>query len=126
MIEPRVAARLESFTSLPLGWDSYGGIPARVDTVNLVKSLLSMDGFPQPRHVGTGSGNIHLDFTEDIEAEVREDSIAVLDSRGPDWLQWPETSYRLGDMVEYTRLKNDLAGLLAGVAQTESPFEGVL
>lgn len=113
-MDERIAARLEKMLSYPQNWDSYGGVPPNVDLVNLVRSLLTMHEFPQPTHVGAdGAGNIHLSYSDDdLNVEVCKGKILVLDSRGPDWLEWPVTEYRTGVMDEYVRLQNDLTELL--------------
>lgn len=103
--------RLDRFLLLEPGWDSYGGKPIRPDAVNLAKSLLSMGGFPCPTHVSASSGgDVGLSFGPDcvIEVDIDKDCIRMLDSRGEDWQAWPVTQYRIGDMSEYERLKNDI------------------
>ncbi len=108
-------ARLDSFLKLEPGWDSYGGDPPRVNAINLIRSLLAMDGFPRPTHLAAcGNGDVGMTFGEGLDMEIGKESIMVLDSRGDaeKWQEWPVTKYRIGDMSEYLRLARDLRELI--------------
>jgi hypothetical protein len=61
----RVKKRLNGLASLPLDWDSYGGIPADPRAARLAEEMIewfAVDGVPPPDVFANGDGGVQLEW----------------------------------------------------------------
>jgi hypothetical protein len=114
-IEDEIKPQLEEFSRYSEGWDSYDGLPLRIDTGNyaltILKSIMRAQT-PMPQVVPTSSGGVQFEWHEkDIDLEMHitgpyECEVWFYDHHNPDA---PGTSVKLTNDVS---LLNKIIDLL--------------
>jgi hypothetical protein len=114
-IEDEIKPQLEEFSHYSKGWDSYEGLPLRIDTGNyaltILKSIMRAQT-PMPQVVPTSSGGVQFEWHEkDIDLEMHitgpyECEVWFYDHRS---LDIPETSVTLTNDVS---ILNEIIDLL--------------